>query len=105
MVLLQGTPHATPCCLQLEVCREQAQWAQAEKRTFLRQRIDSRLANLYLETREYQAAIALITKLLSEVGPVLLGKMPATAPILGTGCSHTYCPAWPASSPGCATEC
>eukprot|EP00891_Asterochloris_glomerata_P008900 jgi/Astpho2/8900/fgenesh1_pm.00132_%23_2_t len=53
--------------VQLEVCREQAQWAQAEKRTFLRQRIDSRLANLYLETRDYQAAIALITKLLTEV--------------------------------------
>ena len=66
--------------LQLEVCREQAQWAQAEKRTFLRQRIDSRLANLYLETRDYQAAIALITKLLSEVRPDLLGEMLTVAP-------------------------
>ena len=80
VVRLQATSHFIPCCLQLEVCREQAQWAQAEKRTFLRQRIDSRLASLYLETRDYQAAIALITKLLTEVGPDLLGKMRTDAP-------------------------
>ena len=67
------------------MCREQAQWAQAEKRTFLRQRIDSRLANLYLETRDYQAAIALITKLLTEVGPDLLGGMLTVAPCLALG--------------------
>lgn len=78
-------PTSSPCCLQLEVCREQAQWAQAEKRTFLRQRIDSRLANLYLETRDYQAAIALITKLLTEVGPDLLGGMLTVAPCLALG--------------------
>ena len=80
-------PHhnSSSCRLQLEVCREQAQWAQAEKRTFLRQRIDSRLANLYLETRDYQAAIALITKLLTEVGPNLLGKMLKVAPCLTLG--------------------
>ena len=78
--LTSHLPLQMPWCLQLEVCREQAQWAQAEKRTFLRQRIDSRLANLYLETRDYQAAIALITKLLTEVGPDLLGQMVMVPP-------------------------
>lgn len=55
------------CALQLEVCKEQVQWAQSEKRTFLRQRIEVRLATLYLETRDYTAAISLIGKLLTEV--------------------------------------
>ena len=53
--------------LQLEVCKEQVQWAQTEKRTFLRQRIEVRLATLYLETKDYTAAISLIGKLLTEV--------------------------------------
>jgi 26S proteasome regulatory subunit N6 len=51
----------------LEVCQEQSAWATSEKRTFLRQRIDLRLATLYLETKEYQAALAFISKLLTEV--------------------------------------
>ncbi|KAL3155551.1 26S proteasome regulatory subunit rpn6 [Trebouxia sp. C0009 RCD-2024] len=58
-------PNSTS--VQLEVCKEQVQWAQAEKRTFLRQRIEVRLATLYLETRDYTAAISLIGKLLTEV--------------------------------------
>ena len=53
--------------MQLEVCKEQVQWAQTEKRTFLCQRIEVRLATLYLETRDYTAAISLIGKLLTEV--------------------------------------
>ena len=55
------------CAMQLEVCKEQVQWAQSEKRTFLRQRIEVRLATLYLETRDDTAAISLIGKLLTEV--------------------------------------
>ena len=53
--------------VQLEVCREQVAWAQTEKRTFLRQRIEARLANLYLDTKDFTAALALIGRLLSEV--------------------------------------
>ena len=52
---------------QLDVCKEQVEWATTEKRTFLRQRIEIRLATLYLITREYNAALALISKLLTEV--------------------------------------
>ena len=53
--------------MQLEVCKEQVEWARTEKRTFLRQRIEARLANLYLDTRDYTAALTLISRLLSEV--------------------------------------
>ncbi len=53
--------------VQVEVCKEQAEWARSEKRTFLRQRIEARLVNLYLETKEFTAALELIQKLLMEV--------------------------------------
>lgn len=58
---------APPCMLQIQVCGEQMAWARAEKRTFLRQRIELRLASLYLEQRLYQESLALIGTLLSEV--------------------------------------
>jgi len=38
-----------------------------QKRTFLRQRVEARLAGLYLELREYQAALALCSSLVREV--------------------------------------
>jgi len=53
--------------LQLKLCREQAAWARSEKRTFLRQRIETRLATLLFATRDYQGALSLISTLLSEV--------------------------------------
>mmetsp|Transcript_36886 Transcript_36886/g.82029 ORF Transcript_36886/g.82029 Transcript_36886/m.82029 type:complete len:419 (+) Transcript_36886:135-1391(+) len=53
--------------LQVDVCKEQVEWAKSEKRTFLRQRIELRLATLYLETKNYQESLALIGTLLSEV--------------------------------------
>lgn len=46
--------------LQLEVCKEQVEWATAEKRTFLRQRIEIRLAMLHMDARDYTAALQLI---------------------------------------------
>lgn len=54
-------------CPQLEVCKEQVEWARSEKRTFLRQRIEARLANLYLGSKDFSSALALISRLLSEV--------------------------------------
>lgn len=53
--------------LQVEVCKSQVEWARTEKRTFLRQRIELRLASLYLQVKDYPAALALISTLLSEV--------------------------------------
>ncbi len=35
--------------VQVEVCKSQVEWARTEKRTFLRQRIELRLASLYLQ--------------------------------------------------------
>ena len=46
--------------LQLEVCKEQMEWAKSEKRTFLRQRIELRLASLHLETRNYAESLSII---------------------------------------------
>eukprot|EP00887_Chlorella_sp_A99_P005137 scaffold25.g5137.t1 len=53
--------------LLVDVCKEQAEWATAERRTFLRQRIEIKLAGLYLAAREFNTALALIAKLLTEV--------------------------------------
>lgn len=53
--------------LLLDVCKEQVVWAASEKRTFLRQRIEVRLASLYAEGHDYPSALALIAKLLTEV--------------------------------------
>jgi 26S proteasome regulatory subunit N6 len=47
-------------CAQTDVCKEQMEWAKTEKRTFLRQRIELRLASLYLETKSYQDSLAII---------------------------------------------
>jgi len=61
---------------QLDVCQEQVEWATAEKRTFLRQRIEARLAALQLQNKDFPAALSLIGKLLTEVGAhSLLGRL------------------------------
>ena len=46
--------------LQVDVCKAQVEWARAEKRTFLRQRIELRLASLYLDSQEYNQALAIL---------------------------------------------
>jgi 26S proteasome regulatory subunit N6 len=51
----------------MTVCREQAAWATAEKRTFLRQRIDIKLSSLYYSTKQYKPALDLLSALISEV--------------------------------------
>jgi 26S proteasome regulatory subunit N6 len=53
--------------LQIELCQESIEWAKGEQRTFLRQRIEARLASLYLETAAYTQALRLLTTLLREV--------------------------------------
>lgn len=58
-------PNSTD--IQVSVCKEQVEWAIAEKRTFLRQRIQLRLASLYLDTAEYQDALKIVGALLTEV--------------------------------------
>ncbi|KAI5056839.1 hypothetical protein GOP47_0028657 [Adiantum capillus-veneris] len=43
--------------LQISLCREMVEWTRAEKRTFLRQRVEARLAALLMETRTAANAI------------------------------------------------
>ena len=44
----------------MEVCEEHVEWARQQKRNFLRQRIEARLANLCLEAKDFQRALQLI---------------------------------------------
>ncbi|GAA0167136.1 hypothetical protein Leryth_012476 [Lithospermum erythrorhizon] len=53
--------------LQISLCKEIVQWTRAEKRTFLRQRIEARLAALLMESKEYTEALALLSGLVKEV--------------------------------------
>ncbi len=57
LLLTSCLPQPLP---QIEVCVEQMAWARTEKRTFLRQRIELRLASLYLDRKMYQESLALI---------------------------------------------
>eukprot|EP01094_Clydonella_sp_ATCC50884_P024864 TRINITY_DN635_c0_g1_i1.p1 TRINITY_DN635_c0_g1~~TRINITY_DN635_c0_g1_i1.p1 ORF type:complete len:420 (+),score=164.48 TRINITY_DN635_c0_g1_i1:155-1414(+) len=53
--------------IQLSLCKECIDWALEEKRTFLRQRLQSRLADLYFQLEQFQAALEIMQPLLSEV--------------------------------------
>ena len=53
--------------LQIEQYKEWIQWTIDEKRTFLKQRLESRLSVLYLDTKQYNDALHLITQLVTEV--------------------------------------
>lgn len=53
--------------LQISLCREMVEWTRAEKRMFLRQRVEARLAALLMESKEYSEALSLLTNLVREV--------------------------------------
>ncbi|XP_074280019.1 26S proteasome non-ATPase regulatory subunit 11 homolog [Silene latifolia] len=53
--------------LQITLCKEMVQWTRDEKRTFLRQRVEARLASLLMETKEYSEALSLLAGLIKEV--------------------------------------
>lgn len=52
---------------QIMLCRNVVSWCVAEKRTFLRQRIEGKLANLLLTAKNNQEALQLINSLLREL--------------------------------------
>ncbi|KAL3626742.1 26S proteasome regulatory subunit rpn6 [Castilleja foliolosa] len=53
--------------LQISLCKEIVEWTRLEKRTFLRQRIEARLAALLLENKEFSEALNLLSSLIKEV--------------------------------------
>lgn len=60
MLVSSSMHRSLTLCLQVAVCKEQVEWAITEKRTFLRQRIQLRLASLYLDTAEYQDSLKIV---------------------------------------------
>lgn len=57
----------TSADLQISLCKEMVEWTRAEKRTFLRQRVEARLAALLMENKEYSEALNLLSGLVKEV--------------------------------------
>jgi hypothetical protein len=53
--------------LQITLCKEMVEWTLSEKRAFLRQRVEARLASLLLESEEYIEALTLLSGLIKEV--------------------------------------
>jgi len=53
--------------IQIDVCRDTVAWCTKERRVFLRQQLETRLIALYLEQRMHTEAIALISRLLTEL--------------------------------------
>lgn len=60
-------PQGQEFQLQADLCRESIAWCNAEKHTFLRQRIEARLTLILFEQHQYQAALDLVTCLLKEI--------------------------------------
>lgn len=53
--------------LQVEICKEYIEWCVVEKRSFLRQRLQARLASLLLQRNENQEALNLLRDLQVEI--------------------------------------
>eukprot|EP00966_Prymnesium_polylepis_P009202 212166-Prymnesium_polylepis.1 len=67
MLIDQAAKITASMALQMSLCKNVIDWCVAEKRSFLRQRVQSRLAALLLESKQYTEALALLTDLLREV--------------------------------------
>ncbi|KAG6976875.1 hypothetical protein JG688_00000938 [Phytophthora aleatoria] len=53
--------------LQADLCIDSIEWCKQEKHTFLRQRVEARLASIYFQQSKFQPALDLITELLHEI--------------------------------------
>lgn len=58
-------PKSAPFLISL--CQDSIQWAIQEKRSFLRQRLEARLAALYCQTGEYKKSLSVARKLSKEL--------------------------------------
>ena len=59
--------HASGAPQQSEICRNIIKWCKAEKRTFLRQRVEAKLSFILYEQEKYGEALALVDALLVEL--------------------------------------
>jgi 26S proteasome regulatory subunit N6 len=53
--------------MQAEICSSIIEWTRKEKRTFLRQRVEAKLASILVEQKDFGAALALVDRLLMEL--------------------------------------
>lgn len=53
--------------LVIDLCKENIEWTNTEKRTLLRHRLEGKLAAAYFKIKDYQSALTLISTLLREV--------------------------------------
>jgi len=59
--------HTPSLTLQSEICRSILTWCETQKRTFLRQRVESRLSSILFEMGDYKGALNLVDDLLVEL--------------------------------------
>eukprot|EP00301_Raphidiophrys_heterophryoidea_P026220 c89_g1_i1.p1 GENE.c89_g1_i1~~c89_g1_i1.p1 ORF type:complete len:305 (+),score=84.91 c89_g1_i1:71-916(+) len=52
---------------EIQLCTEWIEWTKKERRTFLRHRLESKLASLFLETKQFRQALDIINRLLTEM--------------------------------------
>lgn len=65
MVSRTGGPESLK--LQADLCHDSIAWCNQEKHTFLRQRVEARLAEILFDQLKFQPALDLITRLLREI--------------------------------------
>jgi len=63
--LFQDIPHSTD--IQISVTKSCIEWATSERRSFLRQNLETRLVTLYMAKQSYYEALTLINGLLREL--------------------------------------
>ncbi|EPQ57700.1 PCI-domain-containing protein [Gloeophyllum trabeum ATCC 11539] len=61
------TPIPNSAQTQIRVLKDNIEWAKNEKRIFLKQSLETRLAGIYLDTQQFKPALALIDTLLTEL--------------------------------------
>ncbi|KAI0076431.1 PCI-domain-containing protein [Panus rudis PR-1116 ss-1] len=61
------TPIPNSKQIQIEVLKDNIEWAKREKRIFLKHSLETRLVSLQLETQQYKSALSLIDTLLTEL--------------------------------------
>ena len=65
--LAVGTQKSTVKELEMKLCLELVEWTGRDKRAFLKQTLELRLASLYLDNRMYTEALSLVGTLLREL--------------------------------------